>query len=51
MATQAVEGIYSTATGTGTSYQKAENYAHDAVLLILSVGAIAGSAAVLVMPS
>lgn len=48
MVAQAIEGIYDTATSTGTVYQKAEAYAHDAVLLVMSVGAIIGSARELV---
>lgn len=40
---EAAQGIYSTAMGPGTSYDKAEAYAHDVTLLMLSAISLKGS--------
>ncbi len=40
---EAAHGIYSTAVGPGTSYDKAEAYAHDITLLVLSAINLKGS--------
>lgn len=40
---EAAHGIYSTAMGPGTSYDKAEAYAHDITLLVLSAINLKGS--------